>query len=274
MTFKGFNISARGASHISKEMDCQDFSGITCADNYCAAVVSDGHGGDRHFRSGSGAKAAVDISLEAIKEFISYENVFLPTIAGRYQAVFRQLAGCISSRWAETVTAHFNENPITSTEKDVYDKYYASACDSHILNPTAIYGATLIIAVITASYAFVIQTGDGACVVIPQSGGCFIPAETTDDRLFLGYTTSLCDANSLDNFRFYCDRDIPKAIILSTDGVVDSYGKEDYLKFNNALYDLFIQNYNDAYSHLSDWLPRLSALGSKDDMSVAGIYYC
>ena len=272
MTFKGYNVSARGASHIAKDMDCQDFSGITCADRYCAAVVSDGHGGDRHFRSGTGAEAAVDISLEAVKEFVSNEADFLPTMAGRYAAVLRQLAGCISARWADAVTAHFHENPITESEKEAFEKYYT---DGNILadtNFSAIYGATLIVAVITESYSFVIQTGDGACVVITQDGGCLIPDETIDENLCLGYTTSLCDSNALDNFRYYFSQCAQKAIILSTDGVVDSYGREDFLRFNNALQDLFLDDYDEAYTHLSDWLPRLSELGSKDDMSVAGVF--
>ena len=272
MTFNGYNVSVRGTSHIARDMDCQDFSGITCAGNYCAAAVSDGHGGERHFRSAAGAKAAVDISLEAVKEFVSNENDFLPNIAGNYKSILRQLSGCISARWADAVLAHFDSNPITDSEKDIFEKYYAAGSAGAETNFTAVYGATLIIAVITPSYAFVIQTGDGACAVIPQRGNCFIPEETIDENLFLGYTTSLCDSNSLDNFRFYYSSEIPKAIILSTDGVVDSYSKEDFLKFNNAVYDLFVQNYDGAFNDLSDWLPRLSERGSKDDMSVAGIY--
>ena len=272
MSFKGYDISVKGASHIARDMACQDHSGNFCCDDYCVAIVSDGHGGERHFRSGDGAEKAVNIALEAVKEFILCEKDYLPEMAGRYKTVLKQLAGCISARWSDAVIDHFNNNPITEFEQDIYDKYYSGVNDGADPNITAMYGATLIIGVITASYAFAIQTGDGACVVMQQDGNCFIPPETIDDRLFLGYTTSLCDLNALDNFRYYYDQDAPKAIVLSSDGVVDSYGKNEFIKFILALCDLFYENYEEALSHLSDWLPKLSARGSKDDMTVAGIY--
>ena len=216
---------------------------------------------------------AVSVSLEAIRELIACESDFLPAMDRRYETVLRHLAGCISARWAEAVTAHFQENPITEAEKGVYEKYYTEGNRGVEANITPLYGATLIIAVMSASYAFLIQTGDGACVVLPREGDGFIPPETIDDRLFLGYTTSLCDSNALENFRFYYSQNPPEAIILSSDGVVDSYGREEFLKFNRALTDLFAGNYDEAYSDLSDWLPKLSARGSRDDMSVAGVYW-
>ena len=272
MPYKGYNISVRGASHITKDMVCQDYSGFICSDNYCIAVVSDGHGGDRHFRSETGAESAVNISLEAVKELIANENDFLPDIAQNYLKVLRQLAGCICARWVDAVVAHFGENPITESEKNFYETHYLKDNSETELNITAIYGATLIISVITPAYNFVIQTGDGACAIIQQDGKCYIPPATIDDRLYGGYTTSLCDSNALDNFRFYYSENIPKAIMLSTDGVVDSYSKEDFIKFNKTLYNLFLTNYDQAHFNLSEWLPKLSARGSKDDMSVAGIY--
>jgi len=271
LPYRGYNLSVRGASHITKEMVCQDYSGYICGDDYCAAVVSDGHGGDRHFRSGTGADSAVKISLEAVREFIANERFFLPDMEQVYQKVLRQLTGCICARWVDTVVNHFAENPITESERVFYHKYYL--CDSFEAenNITAMYGATLIVGVITPAYSFVIQTGDGAAIIY-QHDDCFIPQSTIDDRLYLGYTTSLCDSNALNNFRFYYSQNVPKAIVLSTDGVVDSYGREDFLKFNKTLCNLFLTDYDQAFSNLSDWLPRLSARGSKDDMSVAGVY--
>jgi serine/threonine protein phosphatase PrpC len=93
-----------------------------------------------------------------------------------------------------------------------------------------------------------------------------------DESLFLGYTTSLCDLNALDNFRFYFSKEIPKSIVLLSDGVVDSYNKENILKFSKTLHDLFLEDYDKAFADLADWLPKLSARGSRDDMSVAGVY--
>ncbi|MDR1559855.1 MAG: protein phosphatase 2C domain-containing protein [Clostridiales bacterium] len=270
--FKGYSISAKGASHVTRDVVCQDHSGYARGGNYCAAAVSDGHGSERHFRSGVGAEAAVNIALEAVKELISNEEEFIPFMERRYQTVLKQLAGYISAKWVDEVVAHFNDNPILETEQKAYEEYYLSDNNDSERNITTMYGATLIVGAITESYAFAVQIGDGACVVEQRDGYCFIPPSTIDERLFLGYTTSLCDANALNNFRFYYSEDIPQAIVLSTDGVVDSYSKDDFLRFNKVLCDLFVQNYDEACANLSDWLPKLSARGSKDDMSVAGVF--
>ena len=253
-------------------MACQDRSGSISGVDYGIAVVSDGHGSNRHFRSETGAETAVNISLEAVKEFIAKELDFLPTMEKRYHNVLRQLAGCICARWADAVISHFNENPITEPEEGFFEEFYLSLDSKTEINVTSIYGATLLIGVITPAYSFVIQTGDGACVVGQRDGTFYIPPETIDERLFLGYTTSLCDHNALDNFRFYYSQDMPKAIVLSTDGVVDSYGDSDYILFIKTLSDLFFEDYEEALSNLSDWLPKLSERGSKDDTSIAGIY--
>ena len=268
---RGFHMSVRGARHLTKNQECQDYSGSACCDEYCVAVVCDGHGSERHFRSGIGAAAAVDIALESVKEFVANEKDFLSSIENRYKPILSHLAGYICARWVDAVVNHFNENLITDSEQFAYEKYYLCSTDSET-NITTMYGTTLLIGVITKSYAFTIQTGDGACVVLEQDGSCIIPPSMIDERLFLGYTTSLCDLNTLDNFRFYFSKDIPKSIVLSSDGVVDSYSKEDVLKFSKTLYDLFVEDHDKAFSDLADWLPKLSARGSRDDMSVAGVY--
>jgi len=271
LPLKAYHISVKGARHITKSQECQDYSGSACCDEYCVAVVCDGHGGERHFRSGIGAAAAVDITLESVKEFVANEKDFLPSIEKRYKPILSHLAGYICARWVDAVVNHFNENLITDSEQYAYEKYYLCNTGSET-NVTTMYGTTLLIGVITKSYAFVIQTGDGACVVLEQDGSCAIPPSLVDERLFLGYTTSLCDLNTLDNFRFYFSKETPKSIVLSSDGVVDSYSKEDVLKFSKTLFDLFIVDHDKAFTDLADWLPKLSARGSRDDMSVAGVY--
>ena len=52
---------------------CQDSSAHKVGDNYAIAVVADGHGSKKHFRSNIGSKFAVEATLETIANF--YEDV-------------------------------------------------------------------------------------------------------------------------------------------------------------------------------------------------------
>ena len=71
--FNGFSHSVMGASHEKTGLVCQDSSAFKICDNYAVAVVADGHGSKKHFRSDVGSKAAVEVSIEAIEKFC--ENI-------------------------------------------------------------------------------------------------------------------------------------------------------------------------------------------------------
>ena len=54
----------KGASHEISGKVCQDYCQAEVTDSYTIGVVSDGHGGDRYFRSDVGSKSAVEATLE------------------------------------------------------------------------------------------------------------------------------------------------------------------------------------------------------------------
>ena len=58
--YKGFSYSMTGASHITKNMVCQDSSAHYAAEDFSVAVVADGHGSKKHFRSNIGSDIAVN----------------------------------------------------------------------------------------------------------------------------------------------------------------------------------------------------------------------
>ena len=49
--FNGFSHSVMGASHEKTNLVCQDSSAFKAEDHYAIAVVADGHGSKKHFRS-------------------------------------------------------------------------------------------------------------------------------------------------------------------------------------------------------------------------------
>jgi hypothetical protein len=155
-------------------------------------------------------------------------------------------------------------------------------------NIYSLYGCTLMVACIYPNGWFAFQIGDGKCVTINQIQNCPDSSENNstfnvqkmvaepipdDDRCFLHMTTSLCDPNATNEFRF-CGGNAettPVAIFLGTDGIDNSWGTED------ALHNFYIEvlkhctSAEDVTRDLAEALPRLSQAGCQDDMSIAAI---
>ena len=66
-----YNFSCQGESHKADEKPCQDASFSAVYDDGLAiAIVCDGHGGERYFRSDVGARMATEVIRDSIKNFI------------------------------------------------------------------------------------------------------------------------------------------------------------------------------------------------------------
>ena len=68
--YKSFAKTIIGGSHIKHGKDCEDASGNYDKPGVSIAVVADGHGDDRCFRSGKGAEFAVECAIEGIRAFV------------------------------------------------------------------------------------------------------------------------------------------------------------------------------------------------------------
>ena len=69
--FQGIHSTVIGDSHIKKGIVCQDSSGICVTDTFGIAVVADGHGSAKHFRSDVGSRIAVKITTGLLKNYMS-----------------------------------------------------------------------------------------------------------------------------------------------------------------------------------------------------------
>ena len=130
----------------------------------------------------------------------------------------------------------------------------------------------------TPTYWFAFQIGDGKLVrmnIINEVLHCDQPVPW-DSRCFLNKTTSICDSNALEEFR-YCyqgDGIFPTAIFLGSDGLDDSYGDGEQLYnfYANLFKQIAKSGKEEAYNVLKRSLPKISKIASKDDMSVACVY--
>lgn len=273
--FKAFDVRSIGASHAKSGKPCQDYSLSAYGEKYAVGIVCDGHGGDKYIRSEIGSKLATEICSEAIKSLFGNRidnQAAMSKFQPNPETALQQLASFIIFKWREAVETHFTNQPFTPDEFE-----HLSDKDKVSLNKpdgwVSAYGTTLIAAVRTPNFWFGLHIGDGKCVVVTETDEYLQPIPW-DDKCFLNATTSLCDEKALERFRIYFSAEnLPKAIFVASDGVDDTFGADEALHgFYKSVLQLFSEKpFDEAKIELQSFLPGLSAKGSQDDISIAGI---
>ena len=137
--FKGFSNSVKGASHEQSGLVCQDSSAHFVGEYYAVAVVADGHGSKKHFRSNMGSKFAVEATLDTIANFYEDVETFEKTFPLNHKFVIKRINKQIIANWNSKVEEHLKSNPVTAEEKSKfsYDEFEQ-------IPPESYYGTTLI----------------------------------------------------------------------------------------------------------------------------------
>lgn len=289
-----FSKSIKGFSHDSNGKPMQDWSKHLSLEKYKADIllISDGHGGSKHFRSDRGAKFAVEAAEEGLTEFLKEFNPILPentfrqrgiqgvkdsahedyTPHDEYEREFRQLFGYIKFRWCEKVMKDWTENAPLDKElnnpgmqgKKIDLSYYHEKGREVVA-----YGCTLIAAVKTPNYWMAFQLGDGKCISFHTDGTWYEPIPW-DSHCFLNITTSLCHEGS-ESFRYcYGNTDCP-CLFIGSDGMDDSYMPLGKLaEFYELVIRVVAENGVDyATEQLTKMMPIISEKGSHDDISIS-----
>lgn len=290
---ESYNFSCLGESHKADNKPCQDASFSTVYDDGLAiAIVCDGHGGERYFRSDVGSRMATEVIRDSVKTFV--ENVDKSMFVGQpftaeeaitseevikkqkpVDKAFRQLFSSIIYQWNQKIADHADNTAVSEWEQEhVPQKYLEELHTSETFEK--LYGCTLMVYVQTPDYWFAFHLGDGKCVSFHQEGVLWQMPIPWDERCFLNKTTSLCDSNAINEFR-YCyegDGKFPMAVFLGSDGMDDSFGEDPNLvNFYIQVVKMLVTEGREAtIKSIESDLPQLSKIGSKDDMSVAFIY--
>ena len=290
---KHFSFSCQGASHIASEKPCQDSSASYSEDGVSIIVVADGHGGERYFRSDIGSKICTEVTINAIKQFITLSDTSIfhgspftqvSSIIGENSLgklndvdnALRRLFASIILAWNQEIEKYTLENPPTDIEVEkVAPEYIKSLSQGIALEK--IYGCTLMAYVQTPEFWFAFHLGDGKCVSFHQGESSLWKEPIPwDEKCFLNKTTSICDSEALDEFR-YCyqgNGHYPAAIFLGSDGMDDSFGPiENLVDFYMQVIKLLAKDEDAAIKSIIETLPVLSKRGSQDDMSVAFIFH-
>jgi len=181
------------------------------------------------------------------------------------QSKLKQLEANIIYKWRNAVLEDLKNNPLTEVE-------IGTCNDDNIQHDDPVmYGTTLLAALVSNCLWFVIHIGDGLCVVLENEDRIYCPIQD-DERLAFGRTTSLCDNDSINNFRESYGLSQIIGLTVATDGMADSFEPDKYLQFNKELYGKFSHFPVKAEEELKDFLPKISERGSRDDISIAGIF--
>lgn len=289
--------TCQGESHKVTDKPCQDFSQAESQGAFAVAIVSDGHGGARYFRSDKGSELAVRCAKKAIAKFVKetsntqlFKGKALTQIGVNPDKsddkVYTSLSWLVSSiirQWNNEISKDAISRGLTQWEQQhIGQKYldeFTSSLSSNDGKLEKIYGCTLMAFVMTNDYWFAFQIGDGKMVFFNRGDhgieeNQYVP---WDEKCFLNKTTSMCDSNAASEFRFaFCgDGNFPEAVFLGSDGIDDTYGDGDKLTdFYIRLYkEIATSGHATVENTLKSDLPVISKIGSQDDMSIACIYW-
>lgn len=273
--YDAFAFSEQGHNHIKVGKKCQDASKAYADEAMSIIVVADGHGSDNYPRTDVGALFAVEVTLRAIQDFVTTLNTSHEAFDLDDDDDFqlRSLSKNILLNWHKLVDEDVANRPFTDSELEpVTQKYtdkYLSGDSSLVAKA---YGTTLIAVCITSEYWFGIHIGDGKCVEFDEHLECFEPIPW-DDTCQANVTTSLCDSDAIDEFRFFKSKNMPLAVFLGCDGIDDSYAndKELHNLYRSILHIFAEHGCDKGKSEVREFLPSLSQRGSGDDVSIAGL---
>lgn len=289
------NFTCQGESHKATNKVCQDYSYSKVYENGLAvAIVCDGHGGKRYFRSDIGSRLAcevteknviiflntIDNSLFKDKPYISHTAIATQIHNSQFEKennvdkAFRQLFSSIIFDWNTRILEHAKNTPLSEDELNSLEVDWKNEFEQGT-SLEKVYGCTLMAYVQTSDFWFAFHIGDGKCISFDNDAKWHEPIPW-DDRCFLNKTTSLCDSTAIDEFR-YCyegNGHFPSAIFLGSDGMDDSFGEESNLVnfYIQIVKELAQQSKGDILQEIETTLPQLSKIGSKDDMSIAIVY--
>lgn len=271
MNRKIYGESVQGASHVRIGMVCQDsYKKIELSDDIAVIAVADGHGSASCPYSKTGSQIAVNVFCRVMQDL--FENFkenpeFLLTYLNREGDT--KIAQAIDAMWKERVWKahrdHKREKPLG--EKNEVDK--ATVYKQ--------YGTTLLGLLVTKSFIFAYQLGDGDILFVDQNT---VQTVLEGDKILGTETHSLCKMNSwkkaITRVRVRnAEAGVPYLYLLSTDGFSNSYKTQKDLEKTCRDYYSMIQEYGfeEVSRNLKTWLLETSEMGCGDDITVVMAYY-
>lgn len=264
----------KGATHVRNQMPCQDNKKIIkISDEITIIALADGHGSSKCPRSDRGSMIAVNSFYHIMKKYLEIygedeeDITHLMTFLNREGDV--RFAQDVCEEWQARVKQSFYKNKVEGMTNE----------DGSIKWPSvfSLYGTTLLGMLITDSFVFSFQIGDGDIsavtkdevepLVEPEK---FLGTETHSLSKPDAWRKAVTSVHRLEaeSREFYM-------YILSTDGFANSYTSDKEYQKTCRDYLQMIRKYgiDVVQKNLKKWLTETSELGCGDDITVVMVYF-
>ena len=264
----------KGATHVRNQMPCQDNKKIIkISDEITIIALADGHGSSKCPRSDRGSMIAVNSFYHIMKKYLEIygedeeDITHLMTFLNREGDV--RFAQDVCEEWQARVKQSFYKNKVEGMTNE----------DGSIKWPSvfSLYGTTLLGMLITDSFVFSFQIGDGDISAVTKDA----VEPLVEPEKFLGIEThSLSKPDAWRKavasvHRLELDSQEPYMYMLSTDGFANSYTSDKEYQKTCIDYLKMLQEYgiDVVQANLKKWLTETSELGCGDDITVVMVYF-
>ncbi len=269
MSLNVIGCSARGSSHILKDLPCQDnWWQRTIIDGSAVAVaVADGHGSQSCPYSDKGSEIAAKVFCDHMYQlYHGYEGDTQTLSSYLHREGNMAVVQSIVRDWRDQVRQYHEDE---KREIPVIDTENGTDIDSQALY--RLYGTTLVGLMVTQDFHFALQIGDGDITVVSAEGETDSFLES--DQILGVETHSICDRSpwkySHSAVR-HINEDELFSYVITTDGFKNSHAtQKDYEASCVGYVDVLKQNGSFTLrNNLSDWLSETSSQGCGDDITM------
>ena len=269
LKFEIIGKSVRGASHARKGIECQDaVKKVELDTGAIILAVADGHGSESCPYSSTGSKSAVNVFCDIMEEYLSKyaDNLeLLATYLNREGET--RVAQAIDTEWKRRIVKQHRrmKRSIPALPDGAHD----------LRSVYKQYGTTLLGLVVTESFLFAFQIGDGSIGYVDEGGYADV---ITSDKILGVETHSLSREAAWEKAisavrRTETDRRF--MYMLSSDGFANSY--KDEASFRTACEDYFYMINEHGVpavrANLPAWLTETSEMGCGDDITLIMAYH-
>lgn len=264
----------KGATHVRNQMPCQDNKKIIkISDKITIIALADGHGSSKCPRSDRGSMIAVNSFYHIMKKYLEIygedeeDITHLMTFLNREGDV--RFAQDVCEEWQARVKQSFYKNKVEGMTNEDGSIKWSSVF--------SLYGTTLLGMLITDSFVFSFQIGDGDISAVTKDE----VEPLVEPEKFLGTEThSLSKPDAWRKavtsvHRLEAESRESYMYILSTDGFANSYTSDKEYQKTCRDYLQMIRKYgiDVVQKNLKKWLTETSELGCGDDITVVMVYF-
>ena len=266
-----FGKSVQGASHIRSGTECQDsYKRIVLDDGTIILAVADGHGSKSCPYSRTGSRIAVNVFCDIAKSiYEGYSGAPEQLLTYLNREGDTGVSKAIDIEWKRRVVERHKKN------KHIINKLEKGNDD--LVSVYKQYGSTLLGLIITKSFVFAFQLGDGDICYVTDNG---LELIVEPDKILGVETHSLSRENAWEKAittvcKLNVEDHLPSLFSLSTDGYANSYKSEEEFHATVSEYLGLLKEYGvkAVSDSLSNWLTETSAMGCGDDITMLIAYF-